>query len=406
MRSLEVSQDFPDEFYPNRGMFVKQAMDAVHKAGVEIEVVSPRAHVLPIKGFPNYLFSKVPTMEKEKDLGYTIHHPRYLYPVPKRFLYRFAGPNYSRSIGSYVLTTVNKTDVIHTHFSYPDGYGMLGVKKEWNVPMVVHLRGGFIWSTGKAYPQIKEMHMEVLNTADRLLAVSHDTKHEFVELGIPEEKIEVIPNGVDLEKFRIIDRDEARKQLGLPLDRQIVLFAGYLRPRKGLQYLIEAIPKLAKDHDPLFLILGEGKMRSELERKITEYHLENNVLLKGLVPHDQMPLYENAMDCLILPTQKEGRPNVVIEAMALEKPVVASAVSGIPELMVDGQTGILIPPRDVQAIEDGIAWILADPELGRRMGVAGRGRIRELDLTWENKAKKTIQVYEELVKDSEISGNW
>lgn len=400
MRSLEVSQDFPDEFYPNRGMFVKQAMDAVHRAGVETEVVSPRAHVLPIKGFPNHLFSKIPTVEQDRDLGYTVHHPRYFYPVPKRFLYRFAGPNYSRSVGKYILKNVKRTDIIHSHFSYPDGYGMLSVKKEWNVPMVCHLRGGFIWSTGAAYAQIKDKHLEVLNTADKLIAVSHDTKNEHVELGIPAEKIEVIPNGVDMDKFHIIDRDEARKELDLPIDRQIVLFAGYLRPRKGLQYLIEAIPKLVKDHpdqDPLFLILGEGQMRTELEKKIAEYHLENNVRLLGLVPHERMPFYVNAMDCLVLPTQKEGRPNVVIEAMAVEKPVVASAVSGIPELMVDGQTGILIPPRDAKAIEVGLATILSDPEKGRRMGRAGRGRIQKLDLTWENKAKRTIAVYEKLV---------
>jgi len=397
MRSLEVSQDFPDEFYPNRGMFVKQAMDAVHKAGVGIEVVSPRAYVLPIKGFPNYLFSKVPKVEKEKELGYPIHHPRYVYPAPKRFLYRFAGPNYSRSVGNYILKKMEKTDILHAHFAYPDGYGILRVKKEWKVPMVAHLRGGFQWSTGKAYPQVKDKHMEVLNTADRLLAVSHDTRNEYIDLGIPEEKIQVVPNGVDMEKFRIIDRDEARRQLDLPEDRQIVLFAGYLRPRKGLQFLIEAIPKLVRDHDPLFVILGEGEMRAELERKIVDYHLENNVLLKGLVPHDQMPLYENAMDIMVLPTQKEGRPNVVIEAMAVEKPVVASAVSGIPELMVDGKTGHLIPPRDVKEIEDALGNILANPENGKKMGKAGRERILELDLTWENKAKKTIAVYEELV---------
>jgi len=242
---------------------------------------------------------------------------------------------------------------------------------------------------------------------DRLIAVSHDTKNEHVELGIPEEKIEVIPNGVDMEKFRIIDQEEARKELGLPQDRQIVLFAGYLRPRKGLQYLIEAIPKLVKDHSegkdggsgdgPLFLILGEGEQRAELERKITEYHLENNVRLMGLMPHDRMPYFVNAMDCLVLPTQKEGRPNVVIEAMAVEKPVVASAVSGIPELMVEGQTGYLIPPRDIPEIEESLGKILADPEKAKKMGVAGRERILELNLTWENKAKKTIAVYEELV---------
>jgi len=397
MRSLEVSQDFPDEFYPNRGMFVKQAIDALHEAGVEVAVVSPRARVVPIKGFPNHLFFKVPRVEREEQHGYTIHHPRYIYPVPKRFLYRFAGPSYGRSAANYILKNIKKTDIIHAHFSYPDGYGMLGVKKEWNVPMVLHLRGGFIWSTGKAYPQIKDKHLETLEIADRIVAVSHDTRNEYLELGIPEDKIAVIPNGVNLNKFRIIEKEKARKELGLPEDKQIILFAGYLRPRKGLQYLIEAIPKLVKDHDPLFLILGEGVMRGELEKKISEYGLGDNVRLMGLIPHEKMPLYVNAMDILVLPTQKEGRPNIVIEAMAVKKPVVASAVSGIPELMIDSKTGFLIPPRDVKAIEDSLGKILADKELGRRMGRAGRERILELDLSWENYAKKMIAIYEELI---------
>ena len=400
MRSLQVSQDFPDEFYPNRGMFVKQAIDAIHRGGVEVEVVSPRARVLPVRGFPNHLFARVPVREREslRNLGYPIHHPRYIYPVPKRLFYRFAGPGYARSVTPYVTRNVERAHIIHAHFAYPDGYGILPVRQSWGVPLVVHLRGGFIWSTGAAYPQIREKHLRVLNVADRLIAVSRDTRDEYLNLGIPGEKIEVIPNGVDTDRFRTMSRENARAELGLPADRPIILYAGYLIPRKGLQFLMEAIPGLVRDHDPLFLILGEGEMRGELERGIASGGLEANVRLPGRIPHDLMPLYLNAMDCLVLPTQKEGRPNVVMEAMAVERPVVATAVSGIPEVVADGTTGTLVPPRDAGALREALDRILADPELGRRMGRAGAERIRDLDLTWERFAERTVALYRELLE--------
>ena len=393
MRSLEVSQDFPDAFYPNRGIFVKQAIDAVYRAGVDVVVVSPRAKAIPIKGFPNYHFSKIPIIE-ERD--YTIHHPRYIYPVPKRFLYRFAGPSYGFHAGEYILDNIKKTDVIHAHFPYPDGYGMLKVKERWGVPLVVHERGGYIYATGKAYPSIRKMHMETLEKADRIVAVSHDTRNEYITLGVPEEKIEVVPNGVNLDRFYPMEKSEARSALGLPEDRPIVLFAGYLRPRKGVQHLIEAVPKLVREYNALFVLLGEGGMRHELEEKLRKYHLEGDVMLKGTIPHDQMPFYENAMDVLILPSLAEGRPNVVLEAMACGKPVVATSVSGIPELVQDGKTGILIPPSDVEAIKDALSRILTDSELGRRMGREGKKAIVEMNLSWGNYAKNMIRIYEEV----------
>ena len=396
MRSLEVSQDFPDEFYPHRGIFIKQSVDSIHRAGVKVTMVSPRAFAIPIRGFPNHLFAKVPHYEVRE---YPIHHPRYLYPVPKRFMYRFAGPFYSFFVGNYVLKNIEKTDIIHAHFPYPDGYGMLKVKEKWRIPLVVHERGGYIFATGKAYPQIKRMHMDTLRKADRIVAVSEDTRAEYIKLGIPADKIEVVPNGVNLQTFRPVDRAVARRRLGLPLDRPIVLFAGYLRQRKGIQFLIEAMPDIVRRFNALFVLLGEGELRQEIQRKVEEYGLEKDVMLMGTVPHGMMPLYESAMDVLVLPSLAEGRPNVVIEAMACERPVVATAVSGIPELIQHKKTGILIPPSNVDAIKEGLSVILSDPTLGDRMGRAGRKRLTEMGLSWENHAHNMLRIYRELIEN-------
>ena len=92
MKSLEVSQDFPDEQYPSRGLFIKQAVDAVFNIGIDVEMISPRAYVIPHRFFPNYKFSKLPKKKFDK---YWTHYPRYIYWIPKRYLYKFTGPSYS-----------------------------------------------------------------------------------------------------------------------------------------------------------------------------------------------------------------------------------------------------------------------------------------------------------------------
>lgn len=394
MKSLEVSQDFPDEQYPTRGLFIKQAVDSVFNIGVEIEMVSPRAYVLPIKFLPNYKFAFLPKKKFEK---YWIHYPRYIYWVPKRYLYRFTGPSYSFFVGRY-LKKIEKPDIIHSHFGYPDGYGVLKTAKLWKVPFVVHVRGGYRLATGKAYKSIQPKLLKTLKSADKIIAVSCSVKNEYIEMGIDKEKILVIPNGANLERFKPIDKNFAREKLNLEKDKKYVLFIGYLRFRKGLDYLLDAIPKILRVEKAIFLIIGEGVLKNKLVKKSYELKIDKFVKFIGTKAHNEIPYWINASDFLVLPTLAEGRPNVVLEAMACEKTIVASNVNGVPELIDNGKTGILIPSRNTEAIAKNVIKLLKDEELVEKMGKNAKKKLLKMELTWENYARKVKDLYEKLIK--------
>lgn len=395
MKSLEISQDFPDEQYPSRGLFIKQAVDAVFNIGIDVEMISPRAYVIPNKFFPNYKFTKLP---KKKFDQYWTHYPRYIYWIPKRYLYRFTGSSYSYFVSKYLKKKIEKPDIIHSHFSYPDGFGILKSVKKWNVPFVVHLRGGYRIATGKAYNSIKTKQLKTLENADKIVAVSHSVRNEYINMGVNREKISVIPNGANIEKFKPMDKNMAREKLNLEIDKKIILFIGYLRFRKGINFLLDAVPKILKEEKATFIILGEGVLKNKLLKQVHELKISKFVKFIDPIAHDEIPLWINASDFLVLPTLAEGRPNVVIESMACEKSIIASNVDGIPELIDDGKTGILIPPKDSEAIALNIIKLLKDGDLAKKMGRNARNKLLNMNLSWENYAKNTKSMYEELIR--------
>ncbi len=411
--SLEVTQDFPDEYYPSRGMFVKQAIDAVaQQPDVTVEVVSPRAYVLPFRWFPHHNFSKLP--RKKKGEHYTVHYPRYIYPMPKRFLYRFAAPSYGHFVKKYMRRagfdagkntgkdTGSKPDVMHVHFPYPDAAGVWGMAGEWNIPLICHVRGGFRVATGKPYGSVEPKLLEALHAAHHVIAVSEDTREEYIGKGIPGDRISVVPNGVDQDRFHPIPMKEARQRCGLPGpgEKEIILFAGYLTYRKGIDRLVEVLPDIFMEHrNAMLVIMGEGPLERRLRRKVKEQGFTDRVLFRKNIPHGEMPYWENAADVVVLPSLAEGRPNVVIEAMACGRPVVSTTVSGIPELMQTGISGILIPPRENVSLVEAVGEVLSDPAYGSHLGTNALLRLRDMGLTWENCGKMTVEIYRRAIEE-------
>jgi glycosyltransferase involved in cell wall biosynthesis len=197
-----------------------------------------------------------------------------------------------------------------------------------------------------------------------------------------------------MNKFRPMDKNKIRRKLNLPLDKKIILFVGYLWPIKGLNYLVDAIPDIVeKQPDSLFLFIGRGHLRNKMIKKCRKYSIEKNVRFLGGKEHDEIPIWLNASDMLILPSLSEGRPNVVLEAMACETPVIATRVGGTPELVENGFNGILVEPKDPKEIENAALTLLADEDLREKMGKNGRKKILRDGLTWEKHAEKTIEVY-------------
>lgn len=240
--------------------------------------------------------------------------------------------------------------------------------------------------------------------ADMLIAISKATARDLTEIyGVPPEKIRVVYNGVDPEIFAPIEKSDVARRLGLE-GKRIVLYVGDFGLRKGLRYLIQAVPKVISEvPDARFLLVG-GTPRwlgtdiywKMLLEQIKRCGVQEHVRLLGSVSHFELPKYYSAAEVFVLPSLHEGLGKVALEAMTCEKPVVATRVGGIPEIVDDGVDGILVPPMDSNGMADAIIDLLSDEKRATAMGRTGRSKVLER-FTWKETAKRLVAAYESLV---------
>ncbi len=396
MRVLEVCQEFPNRYYPQLGTFIKQSIDSIANQKVDITVVSPKPLVLPFSAFPYHNFSKLPRIEHTEK--YDLHYPRYVYAVPKKYFYPITGISYAHFVSRYAIKNIKpKPDLIHAHFSYPDGFGMIELAKKWNIPLVISALGTIERKVAYEGSYTSRQIIKAMNFADKVLSVSEDLKLHIVNLGINENNVIVVPNGVDTEKFKPAGKENARKLLNLPLDKNIILFVGALRSIKGVDYLIEAAKNFVDSNTELYLVGRDDGLKKSLKKMAQDFKITDFIKFIGPVNHEDIPLWVSASDILVLPSLSEGRPNVVLEALACEVPVVATDVGGIPELIINGETGYLVPAKNPLELSEKVNKLLGDENQREKMGKFGRKSIIQRGLTWEAHAKKTVDIYSKLL---------
>jgi glycosyltransferase involved in cell wall biosynthesis len=212
---------------------------------------------------------------------------------------------------------------------------------------------------------------------ERVICVSEDLRARCLACGVPEERCVLIENAIDTWEFsRRSSTGEAKERLGIPSDRLLIGAIGRLSAEKGFDLLIQAADALLKEGlDLELLIVGDGDQMPHLRRQIAEMDHGERVRLLGY-RQDTIELYE-AMDVFALSSLREGLPNVVLEAMSLEVPVVATIIAGIPRLIRDGENGLLVPPGDVGELTRALARVLRDAELRDSLGACGRQTVED-----------------------------
>jgi N-acetyl-alpha-D-glucosaminyl L-malate synthase BshA len=270
-----------------------------------------------------------------------------------------------------------KPNLVHSQ-GVSIGMGIPGVlaKKFLRIPSVVYGQGSDIY-----LPRLfKELVLKlVLRNADAVIALTGDMKGQVQKIW--KRDVFVIPNGIDLGRFDKLPRDEMRVKLQAKADDRLIIFVGRFRPEKAVKYLIEALAIVRqKDQSVRLLLVGEGPEEDNLKQLVRQFNLGDCVEFAGQIPNEQVPQYLAAADIFILPSLSEGFPNVVLEAMAVGLPVVASRVGGLPEIIEEGENGFLVEPKKPEQIADRTLLLLGNDQLRIRISRNNRAKAKGYSL--------------------------
>jgi len=398
MNVLVFTSLFPNNVQPNLGIFIAERIARVARLpGVAVKVVAPVPWYPPLLSGWRSRYRRVLAAETVR--GLEVLHPRYAM-IPKVGM-RHHGAMMLRSVIEPIraLHARQRFDVIDAHYLFPDGYAGIGLGRALGLPVVVSARGSDV-NRFAELPDIRPMLESTLARADGVIAVSSALRDRMTELGAPATTIDVIPNGVDLAVYLPRDRREARQRLGLP-DRPTILYVGNLVPGKGLETLIDAFSRL-RGGDPArragLLLVGGGLLRPALEARAASLGVASEVRFVGEVAHAELADWYSAANTLCLASEREGWPNVLLEALACGTPVVATRVGGIPEIVTSDRVGIL-----ADGTPDAIAAALQEA-LRREWDRAALRALAE-PFTWERAAAAVGRVFERaLVRRARMGG--
>jgi teichuronic acid biosynthesis glycosyltransferase TuaC len=379
MRLAVITHSYPSASGRIEGGFVRQFVLALSRAGVECVVIAPESVVAP----RNWPFVPRESLDPDNGPSVRVLRPRYVSFSSKQM------PGFNtalftlRSFTSCVRRTLQRIswspDLIYGHFLYVAGYAAVQLGSLIARPSVVSVGEGEFWSV-RPYGSVKAI--QDFKGASGFLAVSSAVRDGLVkELAIPEAKIRVFPNGVDLTLFRPGNRSEARSRFGIADGQFVIAFVGHFYGQKGLKRLLEAVRGLP---GVALLLVGHGPVR------VVD---SSPVVFKGTLPHEEIPFALAAADAFVLPTQVEGSCNSVLEAMACGLPVVTSNGPYMDDI-VDDEVAIRVDPMEVRAIREAIVALMNDPARRKSMSRACLEKSKQFDINL--RARRVMAWLEEL----------
>lgn len=350
MRLLTFSSLYPSSARPQHGLFVAARLRELRaRHGFDAQVLAP-VPWFPFKSarFGEYgAWARTPAQESWQ--GQAAAHPRYA--MLPRIGMRLQPDAMARAAGAWIERSGQDFDLIDAHYFYPDGVAAAQLARRFRKPLVITARGSDLNLIGQD-PRARRRMLAACEQAQACVGVSQALVDVLRGWGVPEHKLHVVRNGVDLDRFKPVDPGAARRRLGLDSSAPLVLSVGNLLELKGHALLIEAVHQLSGDWPTLRLVIaGEGPERERLLGLIRQHGLAGRVRLLGAVANASLVDWYGAADLFALPSSREGLPNVMLEALACGTPVIATAVGGIPEVLAgQPEAGELLPERSVQAL--------------------------------------------------------
>jgi glycosyltransferase involved in cell wall biosynthesis len=360
LRVLAVTRLYPNSADPLAAAFNRQQFAALSKL-CDLEILA----VIP--WFPGArLFARwsaagrLAGVPRRECVGQQwVAHPRVLY-VP-RFGHALAPALYTASLLPWISGRRGSVDVVLGSWAFPDGAATVSLASILGVPSVVKVHGSDL-NVLADLPPVQQALEDALPRADRVVAVSRALAERARALGVSVGRIAIVPNGVDRELFYPQEREAVRQSLGLGAyaTRPLILYVGRLEPAKGTVELLTAFRRLAGVRpEPVLALVGAG---SEAARcREAAQALPGRLLLPGSMPLVEVARWMAACDLLVLPSWNEGTPNVLLEALASGRRVVATRVGGIPDVITSPTLGELVPPRDDGALCDALLRAIDQP---------------------------------------------
>lgn len=282
--------------------------------------------------------------------------------------------------------------LLHTHDYKSNLTGWMAARQA-GIPIVatVHLHT----QTDFRLRLYRQLDLWVLRRFPHIIAVARTIAEDMVVHGIPADRITVIHPALDPTQFDLNALQAAgiqrRAELGLAPEQPVITFIGRLTAQKGLDHFLSMAAQVQQAvSQARFLIIGDGVLRAQLQAQAHALGLGNAITFLGY--REDIPVWMAASDVVVNPAMREGLPSVILEALATARPVVATRVGGIPQVVRDGQTGLLVPPRDPAALARAVTWVLDHPAEAAVMGARGRELV-EREFSAETMGQRTAEVY-------------
>ena len=385
---LELSYMYPSPRNPNSGVFVERQVRELSRL-VPVDVISP------VPWAPRVLwglsarwraYGRQPLETRCHDVP--VHHPRYVQPIGQWSI-PLAGA--AMAVGAAPtarrIAAERGTDVVHAHQLLPDGLAGALLARRLGLPVVCTLHGSDVTTVPFHDPLARAAARFVVRRCGAVIGSNDNLLQALGGIARPAASA-LVPYGVDGTLFAPVDRAAARTRLGLSADEPIVLYAGLLIARKGVDVLLDAFARVTRPQARLVLVGGSAERddrRAVLERRAGELGCADRVRFVGSRPHTEMPLWFSGADVFAFASRLEGFPNVVREAISCGTPCVATALPGMAEI-VTAECGRVVPVDDVAAFAGALADVLSAPwdrAAIRRRAAAWR---------WDRNAADTLDV--------------
>lgn len=395
---LIITSIFPFDSH-HTCIFIKEQIKYLRKDFSQVYVISPLAY------FPKILLN---SKRFQHFSGYSAYPTNYSFDNVKIFFPRYLPLSIFGDFFTNIRTTlsflaVERTikkeklifNVIHAHFIWPSGYVGARLKGKYHKPLIITAHGGDIYYQPFKNSKWLRSTQHILKHSDKIITTSmRNYKIITEELSISSDKVKIVRNGFDEKLFCPMEKNIVRDRLLLPKSVKIILSVGNLVKIKGHRYLIEAMNKIISNRtDVLCVIVGKGS-KLKLQTLVEKLYLTNYVMIVDSKPHEELPLWVNACDVFVLPSLDEGFPTVIPEALGCSKPVVATSVGGVPEIIQDENIGLLVKKQNSESLSNGILTALNKEWDSEKIVEYA------IQFTWEKIAKQILEIYGEVLKKS------